>query len=268
MDPKNTHDNKIAVFFLTDKITSAIQARFNRIQHDVSDFADCFFAKQTEGDDFGRTLDVRSLYSFNRENLPSQLGYPFLDDGHIVPGCSHYPLTLFSRSHHYDYYWLVEYDVEFSGDWSNIIALPMRETFAFAASHFRSYSEDPNWYWWHSFQFPILDRMRVDYIKYLWTSFNPIFCVSSKALKWIDFSQRMGCRGHNEVLLINLIKRRFWKTVDLFERGYISKSGLTPDLPLETLSTLRWRPSISADEYKDRLQPNMLYHPIKDDLPQ
>ena len=77
------------------------------------------------------------------------MGYTPIDQGKLVPGSNHFPLLKFFKENlGYDYYWLVEDDVRFSGEWRTFF-----DSFAFNSSDFLSSfietkAENPNWYWW------------------------------------------------------------------------------------------------------------------------
>jgi len=61
-------------------------------------------------------LPTRNLYLFSDENL-SKLNYRMIGPT-LVPGHVGFPvLQFFCDNPHFDYYWAIEYDVRFSGDW-------------------------------------------------------------------------------------------------------------------------------------------------------
>ena len=267
----------IAILFLTHKWNNSIEARYARIRRQTEGFADCYTIAQSDCE-VASSAEQNEVMSFDRFQLPQILGYEFLHQNDVVPGCTHYPLVSFFRENKYDHYWLIEYDVEFSGDWKAILSLPLTLEFDFAASHFAVLSNSSKWYWLNGFYAPVcvlnkkiigVHRLYRKYLfrrKYLVKSFNPIFCISYHALELLDHYQKLGWRGHQEVLLPTVMKINKMRTIDLVEKGCALGSQIEPGVPGTELSTNRHRPEISRKEFVERFRKNTIYHPIKDDF--
>lgn len=73
--------------------------------------------------------------------------------GTLVPGSCHFiPLCIFQRHRTYRYYWFIEYDVEFIGDWSVLMddCDTNRVDYDFLSCHVACFGEDnKDWTWWH-----------------------------------------------------------------------------------------------------------------------
>ena len=54
----------------------------------------------------------------------------------------------------YDYNWIVEYDVEFSGRWSELFDAFADNTSDLLCSNLHRYETNPTWDWWRSIQWP------------------------------------------------------------------------------------------------------------------
>ncbi|WP_209332967.1 DUF3405 domain-containing protein [Lunatimonas salinarum] len=73
----------------------------------------------------------------------------------LVPGSNHFPLLKFYLSHpNYDYYWCIEDDVDFSGDWSAFFEEFSSVDADFISSHIRRYQDEPEWPWWSALAHP------------------------------------------------------------------------------------------------------------------
>jgi hypothetical protein len=124
------------------------------------------------------------------------LGYRTLQ-GKLFPGHTHFLLLWFFRQFPaYLYYWVVEYDVRYGGDWSDFFACFDGNNRDFLTTNVHTYHQMPLWAWWAmdgpGVVPPVHARLR---------SFNPLFRLSRPALHFIHQALVEGWVGHNEVLL-------------------------------------------------------------------
>jgi hypothetical protein len=93
------------------------------------------------------------------ENLPKENLFVFTDvvlhelgyipvKNSLLPGSSHFPLLQFFRENsQFAYYWLIEDDVAFSGDWSVLFDAFSKNRADFISTTIRKYEEEPYWSW-------------------------------------------------------------------------------------------------------------------------
>ncbi len=123
----------------------------------IQKYQDLFTATQDIGDTIVlyHLLEERSdlelnglnTFTFTDEVLTSLNYFPL--GFTLVPGSNHFPLLKFYLSHpHYDYYWCIEDDVAFSGDWRAFFEAFSTLDTDFISSHIRRYKEEPEWPWW------------------------------------------------------------------------------------------------------------------------
>ena len=184
----------------------------------------------------------------------------------LVPGHCHFPLLwYYSRYPQFSYYWLVEYDVAFSGDWNTLFEGIAGYTHDFVTCHIRTPQQEPDWYWWNSLNHP---SERIDRANCL-RSYNPISRLSASALQYLHRMHLSGWRGHNEVLLPTLLSHAGFSLLDMGGDGPFVPKGLKnryytsysrPDGKLYMLGTMRFRPSYR----RPGRTPGYLYHPVKD----
>ena len=174
----------------------------------------------------------------------------------FVLGSNHFPVLKFFINHpDYTYYWSIEDDVAFSGNWSNLFEnVSANLDYDFITSHIRRYSDVPRWPWWKTLNFLEGKPNRDEMIN----SFNPIYRISNKALKYVDICLKGGYGGHHEVLLPTLLKKGGFTIADFGS----ADNHLTPGLSYCTLSTMRWKPVFLVPCYKK----NQLYHPAKSEV--
>ncbi|MDO6434792.1 hypothetical protein Q4E93_29540 [Flavitalea sp. BT771] len=195
-----------------------------------------------------------------------KLGYRRIFRG-LIPGSNHFPLLAFYLCYpYYDFYWNIEDDVRFDGDWSLLFnyftSLDMAPDFV--TSHIRSLQEEPGWYWWSSLRHP--DAFIPYTIRY--RSFNPIFRISNQALRYLHAKLTYQWTGHHEVLIPTLLHLAGFSIMDFGGYGTFVKPGnenmfyISGNQRREgdlSTGTMRYRPRISAGEYVK----NKLHHPVK-----
>jgi len=203
-------------------------------------------------------------YIIDEKDLFRRLAYPQVEGLGILHH-SHFPVLDFFLSHHdYDYYWFIEFDVRYTGDWGSFLRSFDSFGHDLITSHIRTFSEEPYWQWWNTLHHPIKKINRNECLR----SFNVIFRISNRALNFIHQEQRDGWQGFNEISLPTLLHHGGYRIMDfggdgnftpprLQNKTYTShglKNGL-----LNPFCTMRWRPS----RYKPGRQRDKLYHSVK-----
>ncbi len=182
----------------------------------------------------------------------------------LMDGNFHFVLLDFYLNHPgYDYYWLVEYDVRFSGDWKNYFRFFADKDEDFISAHIEEYEDRPQWMRWREID---LVNIRPDR-RMLLHSFNPICRFSNRALALLHERCSLGDRGHNEVLMPTLFRYFGLKMSDFGGSGkyiYPGRPGLfytdNPDDSCEDKCTHRFRPAHTG---AIKPLPDMIYHPVK-----
>jgi len=135
----------------------------------------------------------------------------------------------------------------------------------FITSHVRRFDQEPYYVWWNSLHHPSSVIERTRYLR----SFNAIYRVSNRALRYIHEAYLSGWSGHHEVLLSTILHSNEFSLLDFGGKGdfvqprdknrfYTSCSLSTGGL--KTFGTILYRP-VRACEGKRK---NTLYHPVKD----
>ena len=205
------------------------------------------------------------LAPFDQQLLPAELGYPYFTRDSLVPGSAHFPVLDFHRRKlDYEHYFVVEFDVEYTGDWGDMVTDVTSGMPDFASLHFFSPRQRPNWKWWRDYQPAPRDRAWALDRDNLRRSFNPIYCISRRATDLIDAAHHDGWRGHNELLLATILTWRGCRITDL--GNYCKGREQDPKRwkPVGVLSTVRWRPPVTKRELLNRSSGRTLFHPVKD----
>jgi hypothetical protein len=259
---------RCAVLYLAHAWSPIHTLRFQRLQRQTESIADCYVLYQsatTEPPDDPRNAARDAIHVFQAPELPRRLGYRYLTQDGLVPGCAHFPLIDFSKSYPYRHYWLIEGDVEFSGNWATLLRAGSATDAGLLASHLRRHRDAPDWVWWGSLRAPLPARLTIPrQIGKLSKAFLPLYRISSDALQLIDRLHRRGCTGHCEVLLPTAIGNAGLGVVDLNSLNALYRgTEQDPASDVASRSTLRWRPEISLAEFVRTFTADTIYHPVK-----
>lgn len=185
----------------------------------------------------------RYLFTFTTDIL-YDMGYMPIGDT-IITGNAHFPVLKFFLSHpDYDYYWTIEDDAEYVGDWKNFFDKFEDDPSDLLATWVTSYKQDAGWSWWWSLY---TNGDNVDYSK-RFRSFNPIYRMSNRLARAVDKKLKSGWRGHYEVAI---------PTIAAFENFTVKDlRDIAPDIyTAETFSHLPLK--------IQKTVAGMIYHSVK-----
>ena len=245
---------KQAVLYLTNKSNEWTLSAFHALEQSLQGKADVYFAYHQQGDVLPVSLqNIENLFVFTSDVL-NELGYTPIERGKLVPGSNHFPLLKFFKENQgYDYYWLVEDDVRFSGEWKDFFGRFASCTSDFLSSVIETKAENPNWYWWSCLKTGN-EAIAVDR---LLRSFNPIYRLSSQALACIDDHLRKDWIGHHEVLLPTLLYNKGFLLEDFGGEGTFVRPENNAKFYDDT--SMRIAPVLPDD------RKNYLFHPVKEE---
>jgi hypothetical protein len=254
--------------FLAHQWSEAIGQRFLRLRREIGPSADCFVRLHDHRldvlqrwTDFVHAIGApEALVPFDAGELPAQLGLCYFSDRRIM-GNTHFPLLQFARSAAYRYYWQVESDVEYRGNWLSFISSYTDCDAPLLASHVYRYHERPTWTWWLSLSAPPAAALKQSE---LCKAFFPVFRISNDAIEAVEQAHRSGWLGHFEALVPTAVVRAGLRVQDLASINPCYVGPSQDPCTLEPLSTLRWRPKVSRDEFEQRGDAPTIFHPVKD----
>lgn len=252
----------LAFVFQTHLISSAIVAECRKIAKACQGRGTAWLLFQ--GTDNNPILDQAEIHlqKCSFDDIRS-LGYP-LQGPSVFPGKTNYPVAYFYKEHPgYAYYWVIEYDVRFSGSWKTLFNAFENVEAGLIAAHFARYAEEPEWPFWelsHPRLFIPLEQR--------WRCFQPIYRISNAALASICAAHLDGWAGHHEVLVPTLLAKNCFSFLDFGGKGrYVlpgTENRFYTARPLNRAGvldkgTLRWRPA----HRRTGLRRNKIYHPVK-----
>jgi hypothetical protein len=184
-------------------------------------------------------------------------------DRNFTMGNTELPLLRFYRHNpNYDRYWIVEYDVRYTGSWLQFFSYFDGYHAALLTTSVVRYEETPTWPWWSSMVLADATIEKRDFLR----GFFPVYRLSNEALSQLDRDYRKGSRGHYECLVPTLLGRagleiediggdgRFVRAanVNRFYRNRPANHNFAP-------GTFVFRPRM----YRPGDEPDKLWHPVK-----
>jgi hypothetical protein len=259
-----------AVLFAAHVHARAPFREFSRIRAAVEGNADALVLWDQAGNArHGRKIATLPRYEFDRERL-LELGFPLLRPRRMLPGSTHFPLLQFARERPYDFYWFIEHDVRFTGDWRVLFEHFEGSGEDFISCRLSRLAAEPDWDWWDSLTHPGEEVPREGLLR----SFNPIYRISKRAVRHIDEMHRQGWRGHHELLLPTLLERGGFTLRDFggtgplvhpndHNRFYLEPERADGRSPWWGIGSMRWRPHFFGLWWRPR---NKLFHPVSASL--
>ena len=207
-----------AILYLSSKSNAWSITAYTALRKVAS--ADVFFAYHLRENELPDNLQGLEVFPFT-DSILHDLGYTPIEDS-LLPGSNHFPLLKFYREHPgYDYYWLIEDDVRFSGEWNLFFDAFTESDADFVSAYITAYRDEPEWYWW-----PTLETGEEDIKEREWLrSFNPVYRLSNKAMRYLDEHLLAGWKGHHECLIPTLLNHAGLKIEDIGGKGEYVREG-------------------------------------------
>lgn len=257
---------KQAFLLLSNKCTSPVTRLYHQVKQATTGLGHTFLLYHQTSADLPDALNDINTISFC-DNILSGLHYIPISHT-LIPGNNHFPvLDFYLKNPSYDFYWFIEDDVRFNGPWEDLFNYftNQPEQPDLISSHIRSFTEEPDWYWWNTlyhFNTNIPHRLRI-------RSFNPLYRISNAALSCIHYI--LGTdkwRGHHEVLLPTMLSLEGYRIADFGGTGQFVPAGQENKFYLDdnpdaqgmiNTGTMRYRPLIDRLEHAGKI-----YHPVKE----
>jgi hypothetical protein len=170
----------------------------------------------------------------------------------------------FQEFPNYHHYWMIEYDVRYTGNWSDLFAELDAPAVDLYATVIQRRLENPDWYHWPLLRTGNDVLAEGDHVKI----FTPVMRVSNTAFRTILAAYGRGWSGTYEVLWSTVVAWAGLKIEDIGAFGSFTPparrgrhyicSALDPHL---TPGSFVFRPSILEQEVAP--DPPLLWHPVK-----
>jgi hypothetical protein len=259
---QHTHNQSQALLFLCHLTDQGFIDHFQTLSNSFRYYGDAYFVYDVTRKELPDELENINHFTFSLDSM-RRLGYTWMHDS-LMPGHVHYPVLEFAQKYpNYSHYWVIEYDVRFTGPWRLFFWLAYKKNADFIASHIYKYDEQPFWHWWSTYRCENSIKDNSSLIRF----FGPLYRISRPAIELIDSKLKYGCSGHQEVVLPTLLSNAGFRLLDLsnssgFE-SFTNWSWYTRDNKdkwggLDN-SSMRFRPPLSTSGSR----PLTFYHPVK-----
>lgn len=240
-----------AVLYVSHLVTLGTLWNYFRIRRAVRDECDLYWV--CHGPSARRRLSRLPIQTFAVTDEILESWKPAMNGNGIVPGNCHILTIAFSQRHRYDQYWLVEYDIRYTGEWCDVFDLSRSSDADLIAAFVESPFLDASWSHWDSINLPYSELAR---------SFNPICRMSHRLLECVTDLITSGYWAHNEALLASVCRNHGWFMHDLNElaRNQWGEFIYTPGSSANAQGTLNYRP-VTSRVWNG--EPNKLHHPVK-----
>lgn len=267
-----------AILVLSHVMNREVMAFFKQIKKECSEYYDVVFLCDNSSGVFDEFKNNNDYYLFTTEGLQS-LNYPgrsaiayqdkargenpYHKDFNFVPGSIDLPvLAFFGSRPGYAHYWVIEYDVRYSGSWHRFLSSFAKSDAALLGTTLTRYEAIPDWYHWSGLDLRGKPIEKDQYIR----GFFPIYRISNPALAQLDRDYRCGVKGHFECLGPTLLLHAGFKLEDLGGNGEFvrpeNRNRFYSNTPTtETLApgSFVFRP-VMTRAGKER---DTLWHPVK-----
>jgi hypothetical protein len=170
------------------------------------------------------------------------------------PGSTDMPMQYWFRENPgYDYCWVVEYDVRYTGDWRRFFADFGGNDADLIGTWLTRYRDIPHWPLW-----PTLDLLDQtlgieDYVR----GFFPVYRLSSRAFALLDGEYRRGVSGHYEGVVPTVLDRAGLTMEDIGGDGEFVRPENRNRYYRD--GSFTYRPI----RYRTGSEPDTLWHPVK-----
>ena len=265
-----------ALLFLTHTNKPRVLHHFDRLKAETAGLLDCFLCVDTEAlglsySDFPPNLPVRrtdaeTLMPHRHRHMAANEdgGYFNFIDLLFIPVAAQLARIGYRRI------WVVEYDVDFAGPWSDFFSKLLNSKADLLATTLRRRSSSSAWTYWKRFGCPPTVRPEHQH-----RSFLPILRLSARMLEaYLEALQDEAWRGHYEALLPTIALHNGLVVEDIGGSGDHappSRRGRyyanTADDRFLGPGTLIYRPAVSQSYFGEEpsrfRHAGMLYHPVK-----
>jgi hypothetical protein len=239
----------------------SIELRYRKLKSDLGKRAHIFILAQ-QGTSIPDEYSEET-YFFDYNSLRSRAVR--VNGDQIVPGNGHLVVLDFYESHPgFDYYWFIEYDVVFTGNWATLLDAVQNDRADLLAAHVRSLQEEPRWPWWETLDLPGCLLQRTAWLR----AFLPIYRISREGLRVVNEHVKLGWSGHFEGLVPCAIGSASLSISDLGGAGTWTPNGRRHRFYSSFSSTAG--ASLNAGTHRHvpphffpRLRRNTIFHPVK-----
>ena len=209
-------------------------------------------------------LDRSHLYRFTADQVtpPDYKVKAAHHPGTIWPMNIELPVLWFFKKHQkYQYYWVMEYDVRFTGDWRVFFDAFEDNASELLATTLYRHRFRPDWQHWRTLTapMPVPEHERV-------RGLFPLYRLSNTALARLESAYLTGWGGHYEVTIPTILTKAGMRIEDFGGDGEFVPAGNHNRFYRNTPINAGLAPgtfTVAPNQTDPAAPPEMLWHPIK-----
>jgi hypothetical protein len=180
--------NDTVILFCCHFVSPEIEREFSRLKQCCGKDFDVVLSYDCSGDPERMSIGDYYGHLFTLDHIRN-MGYSLPENEGLWQHIE-YPMIDYHLQHpQYDFYWRIEYDVRFGGDWSVFFRSFLDNKADLLGTYIRTYQDDPHWYWWNAINFKVdQDCLRA--------MFFPVVRFSKRSLDFLDLKYRAGALGY------------------------------------------------------------------------
>jgi len=261
---------KQAVLYLSHEVNSTQWRAFERLKAECCGLADVYYVANLSDDNVPREFEKTFPIT---PSMRAALGHPsrlgsvgwWMDTtpshlGAIRSGFDQALLAFRQTKPNYDYYWILEYDVELSGRWSDFFNAFADNVSDILCSNVHRYETNPEWSWWRSVKWP--DEMKPELIR----GFFPLARLSARAIDAVIDAGRHGVDGFYETVWPMVACSRGMSIEDFGGNGEFVRPENVNRWYSSTITSHTFAPGTFVARpirFRPGSKPNTLWHPVK-----
>ena len=253
-----------ALLYLTHFLDSTVEAEFARVHRECAKFADVRLLYNTRKDkplpDRLRALPHYLTYEEELLQLPfpNKTGRGFFPENVDLP-----IIKFYLDNPEFEHYWLVEYDVRFTGSWAQLLQELASSPADLLCTNVFDHALSPSWHRRFPLQLP--PGVAVAAEQKL-RAFFPFFRISKAGLEALCAAYREGWAGHYEAAVPTALRQAGLSLEDIGGTGAFVRPGnrnryylSEPRIHSLSPGTFVYRPVFKSPGRR----PNTLWHPVK-----
>ena len=261
---------KSAVLFIAHVVNESNLKKYRKLKCELSQ-CDVYWVFQSDsGRDCSKlhNTDI-NVFKFDMDKLNKLCYSPIYNK---LYGSEHFIMEYFYQVYpQYDFYWGIEYDVVFTGNWNVLFNAYGSNNADLLSSHIEKYNEkNKDWVWWNMISFADEDIVEKDCLV---KSFNPIYRISNRALNFLDTHLKKDYNGgfYEIIIATSLYNHGFtledfggigeFVSPENHNRFYIQNTDKSAEY-----ESMRCGLDFSVEEIISFNQRNKLFHPLKNDF--
>ncbi len=261
---------KQAILYLSHVANKTLWRAYRRLERECSGLADVYFVSNLNSENIPPELkDTFTITPAKRAALghPSRAGDTgwWMDTApsytQIIRSGIDQAILAFRKSKpEYDYYWIVENDVEFSGRWSDLFRAFSDNASDLLCTSMHGPETNPTWDWWKSLVW--VDDTKPELVRCMF----PFARFSDRAMDAIIAAGQNGVDGYYEVMWPTVLHNRGLVIEDIGGDGPFVRPGNVNRWYTSTLSSQNLSPGTFVARpirFGRGWKRNTLWHPVK-----